>query len=548
MRYRKFEWLLGRAKRTLCWVGLVSCVAALPSDRGDSGLAIAATSGFRGVFTYHNDNARTGANLAETILTSTNVNSSKFGKLFSYAVDGEIYAQPLYARNVSIPHQGKHNVVYVVTEHDSVYAFDADGKQSAPLWTHSFLNPAAGITSVPAGDTGSDDLTPEIGVTSTPVIDPVSGIIYVESVTKQSSGGNSTYSHQLHALSLSSGAEKFGGPREITASMNATGDGSSGGTLAFDSLHQRQRAALLLSKGIIYVAFASYSDNNPYHAWVIAYNAHTLRQVGFFNGTPDGSRGGIWQTGNGPASDLTGAVFVGTGNGTFDANSGGRDYGDSLLKLTRKGSSVSLADYFTPANQQALNDSDADFATGGPLLLPDQSVGSKHLALIPDKGGTLYLVNRDNLGHFNAAGDTQIVQEFQVSGGMFSSLAYFNGRIYVGPVSSLLASYPLSGGQINTSGRVTASASFGFPGVTPAISANGTKNGIVWVIDTGNAESGSAVLYAFDATTMAKLYDSTQAGSRDTAGIAVKFATPTIAAGRVYVGTQAELDVYGLLP
>jgi hypothetical protein len=330
--------------------------------------------------------------------------------------------------------------------------------------------------------------------------------------------------------------------------MRATGDGSSRGSLSFSSLHQLQRAALLLANGVIYVAFASYTDVTPYHAWVLAYSAHSLSRVAMFNGTPDGSDGGIWQTGSGPASDASGAVFVGTGNGTFDADSGGRDYGDSLLKLVRHGSHLALADYFTPADTQSLSDGDLDFATGGPLLLPDQSSGPPHVAIIPDKTGTIYLLNRDNLGHYNAAGDTQIIQEFETSGQMFSSAAYFNNRIYLGPVDGPITSYPVAGGQIETAGAITAATTFGFPGASPSISADGATNGIVWAIDSEEYYSGPAVLYAFDAPSMAELYDSTQAGARDVAGIAVKFTTPTIAGGKVYIGTQNELDVYGLLP
>jgi hypothetical protein len=401
---------------------------------------------------------------------------------------------------------------------------------------------------VPFGDTGGTLILPEIGITSTPVIDPATATIYVEAATKRTAGSDVSYAHTLHALSLSTGAEKFGGPKTITASMRATGDGSSGGSLVFSPLHHLQRAALLLTKGVIYIAFASYEDVNPYHAWVLAYNAHSLGAVGFFNGTPDGSEGGIWQTGNGPASDASGAIFVGTGNGTFDADSGGRDYGDSLLKLTRKGSHLLLADYFTPAAQATLSAEDLDFATGGPLILPDQPTGPRHLALIPDKPGTIYLLNRDKLGHYNVSGDTQIVQEFQASGQMFSSAVYFNQQIYLGPVNGPITAYPIVAGQIVVSGAITAAPSFGYPGATPSISANGAKSGIVWAIDSEANASGPAVLYAFDATNLAELYDSTQAGARDAAGIAVKFTTPTIAAGRVYVGTQSELDVYGLLP
>jgi hypothetical protein len=507
----------------------------------------ASSASFQGVLTYHNDNARTGQNLAETILTPA-IDSTSFGKLFSYAVSGQVYAQPLYVPNVAIPHKGVHNVVYVVTEHDSVYAFDADAQLGKPLWQRNLVNPKAGITTVPAVDTGGANIIPEIGITSTPVIDPASGTIYVVADTKRVAGGTIAYVQRLHALSIATGAEKFGGPVVIAASMRGTGDGSNRqGVLTFSPLHQLQRAALLLVDGVVYVAYASFADVRPYHGWVIAYNARTLARTGVFNDTPDGSDGGIWQCGDGPASDASGAIFVGSANGTFDADTGGRDYGDSFLKLVKNGSKLSLTDYFTPSDQATTSPQDLDFASTGPLLLPDQSVGPPHLAVVGDKQGRVYLFDRDNLGHFNAGGDTQIVQEFQTLQPQFSNPVYFTNQIYFGQVGGPIVSYPLTGGQIDTASPTFASRSFGYPGPALSISANGAANAILWALAADPLGSGAAVLFAYDASSLNNLYDSTQAGSRDVAGSANKFAVPTIANGKVYIATQTELDVYGML-
>jgi hypothetical protein len=505
------------------------------------------SASFQGVLTYHNDSARTGQNLAETILTPA-INSASFGKLFSYALNGQVYAQPLYVPNVVIPHKGVHNVVYVVTEHDSVYAFDADAQLGKPLWQRNFINPKAGITTVPAVDTGGANITPEIGITSTPVIDQASGTIYVVADAKRGVGGTVAYTQRLHALSLATGAEKFGGPVVIAASMRGVGDGSNRqGLLTFSPLHHLQRAGLLLVDGVVYLAYASFADVKPYHGWVIGYNARTLTRTGVFNDTPDGSDGGIWQCGDGPASDASGAIFVGSANGTFDADTGGRDYGDSFLKLVNNGSKLSLTDYFTPFDQSTTSPQDLDFASSGPLLLPDQSVGPPHLAVVGDKQGRVYLLDRDNLGHFNAGRDSQIVQEFQALRPQFSNPVYFGNHIYFGQVDGPIVSYPLKDGQIDAASPTVASPTFAYPGPALSISANGAGNAILWALVADALGSGAAVLYAYDALSLNELYDSTQAGGRDVAGSANKFAVPTIANGKVYVATQTELDVYGML-
>jgi hypothetical protein len=317
-------------------------------------------------------------------------------------------ASPLYVANVNIPGKGLRNVVYVATEHDSVYAFDADGSQSAPLWQVSFIDPAHGITTVPPADTGeTGDITPEIGITGSPVIDPSTNTLYVVAKTKEGSGGNTTYVHRLHALDIATGSEKLGGPVVIQGSVQGTGDGTSGGQVPFLSLRENQRAALLLNNGVVYVAFASHGDNPPYHGWVFGYSASTLQRTMVYNVTPNGEGGGIWQSGDGLAADSSGNVFFVTGDGTFDANSGGRDYGDSIIKISSAGA---VLDYFTPHDHATMNAGDLDLGSGGTILLPDQPGAHTHLALSAGKNGTIYVVDRDNMGHYQTGNDNQIVQ------------------------------------------------------------------------------------------------------------------------------------------
>ena len=305
---------------------------------------------------------RTGQDLNETVLTPSNVNSSTFGKLASYPLDGLTLASPLYVQNVNIPGQGVHNIVIVATEHDSVYAFDADGKSSTPLWHVNFTNPSAGVTTVPAADTGeTGDIPNEIGITGTPVIDPATGTIYVVAATKEVSGGTTNYVQRLHALDLTTGAEKFGGPVVIQASVPGTGTGSSGGTLPFDPLHENQRTGLLLLNGVVYFGFSSHGDVEPFHGWVLGYNASTLKQVMVYNATPNGNDGGVWMDGDGIASDSTGSLYFISGDGQMDANTGGSDYGDSFIRLSTSGT---VQDYFSPSVQSTLDAITSTWAPG----------------------------------------------------------------------------------------------------------------------------------------------------------------------------------------
>jgi hypothetical protein len=500
------------------------------------------------VTTSQYDNARTGANLNETVLTPQNVNVARFGKLFSLKADGDIYAQPLYLPGVEIPGKGKHNVVFVATEHDSVYAFDADGQPSTPLWQVNFLNKDAGVTAVPDRDVRCPFIRPEIGITPTPVIDISTGTLYVLARTKESA----RYVQRLHALAITTGAEKFGGPVEIKASVKGRGAGGSNGQIEFDPLRELPRAGLLLVKGNVYLTWASSCDVAPYHGWVIAYDAHTLSQTAVLNTSPDAEESGIWQSDTAPAADADGNVFVATGNGKFDvAAAGGRDYGDTVLKLSLSGGNLVLRDFFTPYNQQELNAQDADLGSGGPLLLPDQPGPHPHLLLVGGKAGALYVIDRDHMGKWQPGSDSNAVQVLSIAEGIYSAPAYWNGHVYVFAAHSVLKDYALERGQLSAQPVARGTTQFIDPGATPTISANGSRNGIVWVLRSKGWRSPDtpAVLYAYDAANVAhELYNSEQNSTRDRAGLCLRFNIPTVVNGKVFVGAKSEVDVYGLLP
>ena len=505
-------------------------------------------SNYAGTFTFHNDNMRTGQNNSETVLTPANVSPSQFGKLFSYSVDGITYASPLYLANVNIPGQGHHNVVYVATEHDSLYAFDADGLTANPLWHVSFLG--SGVTTVPCGDVGEcGDIPNEIGITSTPVIDPTTSTIYLVAKTKE----GTKYVQRLHALDVTTGAEKFGGPVVLSGSVPGNGTGSSGGNLAFSALRENQRTGLLLSGGVIYFAFGSHGDQSPWHGWVLGYNASTLQQVLIYNATPNGNGGGIWQSGGGLATDSSGGLYFTTSNGDFDVDAGGIDYGDSIVKLSP---SATVMDYFTPHDQSALSTNNLDFGSAGPVLLVDQTSGPyPHLLVTAGKNGTIYVVNRDNMGHFNPGNDNQIVQSLvgalpngDQEIGNFSAPVYFNGYVYFAAVNDSLKAFQLISGTLSTSPTSQSGAIYPVRGGSFAVSANGNGNGILWAVQN-NDVTAPGVLFAYDATNLAdELYDSSQMGNRDTLDVASKFTIPLVANGKVFVSSQSQLTAYGLLP
>ena len=512
------------------------CLSSLLITSGTSFAAISVT-------TQHNDLNRTGSNPYETILNTSNVNVSSFGKLFSRSVDGQIYAQPLYVPNVTIPGQGGHNVVYVCTEHNSVYAFDADiPAVSAPLW-HVNLGP-----SLPASVIGSfKDLVGEIGITSTPVIDPASNTLYVVAETYE----NSVVFFRLHALDITSGSEKFGGPVAIQGSVPGTGSDNVGGTVTFNPIMQWQRPGLALVGGNVYIAFGAHQDVSPYHGWVFGYSASALQRVAILNTSPDADASGVWQSGLGLTADTNGFLYLHTGNGLMDVNTGGTAYGDSVIKVNTS-PSLAITDYFSPSNQAQLDAADTDLGSQGPLLIPGTTLG-----VGGSKDGRVFLWNRNNLTHFNAT--DQIVQEWQASSGvLFGGNVFYNSTLYVWGSGDYLKAFAFNGSSFNTTpvSKSTFLISNSFPN-TPAMSmsSNGATagSGIVWATYSingsadGNAYPG--ILRAFDASNVSReLWNSTQNQTRDALGSWSKFNPPTIANGKVYVATfDSVLQVYGLL-
>jgi hypothetical protein len=540
---------------------IIGHAAVLPGKSRTAGVHRAARAlepGFTGTTLYRNDNFRTGQNLAESILTPSTVTASQFGLQFTDAIDGAAYAEPLYVPNVSIPGQGTHNVVYVATENDSLYAFDADSAGPA-LWQTSFINPALGITAVPATDLGCGDLTPIIGITATPVIDPNTGTLYVVSKVKLGPG---IYQQQLHALDITTGLEQANSPVTIAASVAGTAPDAVKGIITFNPLLQHDRPALTLDNGVVYLSFASHCDITPYHGWILGYDETSLKQEIVYNTTPNGDDGGIWESGCGPGVDSNGDLIAISGNGTFDTGASPVDYGDSFLRLTPgvgTTGTMTVSSFFTPLNELLLEDDDLDMGSGGNLMLPTQPGPYPDLMVGAGKVGNLYLVNRDSMGGFNASTD-QMVQELDSAvGGMFSTAAYWQGNvpgvglqnmIYTVGETDVPKMFAISNGVIQTPPMSAASKfAFAFPGASPVISANGTTGGILWAINSSAYKTGgSSVLYAFDATNLGtELYDSNMF-SADNPGLAVKFTVPTVANGSVYVGTQTQLAVFGMFP
>jgi hypothetical protein len=508
------------------------------------------------VTTNRYDNARTGQNIQETILSPGNVNPNQFGLLFVQGVDGNVYGQPLYVPNLTIPGNGTHNVVFVVTEQDSVYAFDADsnaGANANPLWRASMIDSlhgaAQGATIVSSSNYSCGDINPHVGITSTPVIDLSTGTMYVEATSHENGG----YIHRLHALDITTGAEKFGGPAVITATVPGTGSGSAGGSVTFDALHQHNRPGLLLLNGRIYIGFASHCDDQPWHGWLFAFDAATLAQKAVYMTTPNGSDGGIWMSGNGLAADASGNIFVTTGNGTFDNVS---QLSDSILKFSSN--TLAVTDYFTPHNQGALNSNDDDLGSGGVVLLPDQAGPHTHLLVAgpgKDPTGPIYLVDRDqmtvNNQHFcsGCSSDTQIVQEVPhpLADQMWSSPTYWNNTVYLWASNDTLKAFSLNNGVLSASPVATSSDTYVKPGANVSVSSNGATNGVAWSVVPGIFPP---TLRAHDATSLSSLYsrDQNQKVCLTDANLPVKFVPPTVVNSKVYVAGSSGLQVYGLLP
>jgi len=492
------------------------------------------------VYTQHYDNSRTGQNTTETVLTPANVNSTQFGKLFTQSLDGMDTAQPLYVPGVYIPSTSSlHNVVYAVTMHDSVYAFDADnnqGSNASPLWYVNFLDPANGVTSVPASAENCDITGyQEFGIQGTPVIDPTGNAIYVVAMTLE----NGAYVHRLHALDLGTGEELFGGPVVITASVTINNQ-----TYTFVDRYQQERPALLLQDGIVYLGWGSSGCNiTSENGWVMAYQTGTLQQVGVFDVSPGVDASAVWMSGAGLVGDGQGNVYANTGDGLFDANNGGPHYGDSVLKFNQGDGVLNLVDSFTPYDQKYFQENDLDVSAGGITLLPPTPQGDFFVAI--DKNGALYLLNQNDLGQYNPISDTQIPQEIDtpVLGQVHGGLTYWNNNLYVAAYKTPVLAYSFANGQLSeTPTSQTPSVTSNPQG--GIVSSNGGVNGIYWYVAVPSPR-----LFAFDATNLANLfYSSATVPTRDTLGPMVHFPMPIVADGRVYVDGQTQLSVYGLLP
>ena len=521
--------------------------------------AVAATANAQtSVLTYHNDNARTGQNITETVLTPSNVNSNQFGRLFSQAVDGDVYAQPLYVSKLDSAGHGARNVVFIATEADSLYAFDADsasGADAGVLWRVSLLDAAHGAAPGATPVDGRHDLrcggiVPAVGVTATPVIDPARKTLYVESFSKE----NDAFTHRLHALDLATGAERKGSPVLVTAHVGGAGQAD----IQFDPLRELGRAGVLLSHDRVYLSYGSSCDKPRYQGWVLAYDAATLADRGSFATAREHGKAAIWMSGAAPAADSQGNVFLATGDGWFDgAVTPPRELGDSILKITPHGLQLTLSDYFTPYNQLLLSHHDGDLGSGGVLLLPDQPGAHPHVLIEAGKMGTVYVLDRDvmtasNL-HFCAdcASDRQIVQELPdaLPSGLWGMPVYWNNTVYFSGSEEPLRAFALQDGHLQSAPASISRGACGYPGCGLSLSANGTRDGILWALQVGDFDDkGPAVLQAYDALDLSRvLYASNQHGERDNPGGALRFIIPTVVNGKVYVGGARQITVFGLL-
>ena len=523
--------------------------AILKENTGATGSATVEVTDFPGTLTWRNDNSRSGVNNRELALDPATVNSSTFGKLFSCPLDGYAYAEPLYVPNLVIPGSGAHNVIFVATEKDSVYAFDAGASPCVPLWRTSLIPAGSQAVPTPNMDITSTDIIPFVGITGTPVISTSTSALYAVAMTS-SPGAVPAYDERLYALDLATGQ-----PKIQPAGMQVNTPPSQ--TTTFEALLENQRAALLLDNGVVYIAFGSFHGHGEYHGWLFGYDSASLQQTGIFDFTPNATQGGIWQSGGGPSADASHNVFVLTGDGPFDANRGGMSYSDSFLRLAIGAAGLSVSDYFTPCDQATLQTAALDFGASAAVLLPDSagSVSQPHLAVGGSKSGSLYVMNRDNPGQFTGAcpdGPPRAQTVPVRDGPILGTPLYWNSAIFVAAGNGTLKSYPMSVGSLASTALASQSPeALGPQGSTPVISSNGSNNAILWLIDTSGAlatPNAPAILRAFDPSNLSnEVYNSAMNSKRDSAGLAVKFTVPTVANGKVYVGTQTELDVYGLL-
>lgn len=518
------------------------------------GLALAQqTAGLPKLLTYHYDAARTGANLSETQLTPAKVSSPAFGKLFDLSVDGAVFAQPLYMPGLKV-HGAVHNVLFVATENNSVYAFDADAG-GQPLWHVNYNNGFVGVTVTPVSglnDIGCGDLTPLVGITSTPVIDEQAGILYTVVKTKEVSSQRTDFALRIHSIRISTGGQALP-PQTIEASVPGTCGNLSGGRVVFDALKQHQRASLLLVNHVLYIGFASHCDINPYNGWLLSYDAATLKQLSVLNTTPDDQtgecRGGIWGAGGGPSADSAGNVYFSTGNGGFNADQGGQSYSDSVLRVNPGNTgSTAIADYFTPKNEFYLDNYDLDLGSGSTVVMPDQPGQYPHLLIAAGKTGTIFILNRDNLGHYDAQ-HNQIIQGISraINDGYsaYPAPVLFGNNLYYAPSNDVAKMFHFKGGRLVAQPAATGPDFYGYLGAGISLSAAPDgSNAILWALE-GTSTPG--VLHAYDANTLASLFNSNDAPSGvNVPGDSVKFSVPIVANGKVFAGTQNSVAVYGL--
>jgi hypothetical protein len=546
--------------------GTHTILAASADDPANSASAAVAITNLSGIYTFHNDLARTGQNLQEYALTPTTVGSSSFGKRWSCPVDGDVQAQPLYVANLSIG-GGVHNVLFLATQHDSIYAIDADSPSCTTYWQVSLLTAGATTVTYDADLGGCNDI-PEFGITGTPVIDPATNTMYFVATTKE----NGNYPQRLHALSLINGAEQTGSPVIIQASVQTT----AGGTVPFASLWQNQRTALALYGGGVFIGWGAHCDGSTWWGWMMRYNETTLGQTAVFNVTPNGSEGGIWMSGGGPAVDSAGSMFITTGNGTFDDSNNTlpaigpyNDFSMSFLNLNPAG--LSVHDFYTPSMESTWSSRDEDISSSGVTVLPDGAGPSGHPNLLvgSDKQSHLWLIDRTHMGSYSSTANNTVQfltlpgSSLCPGGCVYDTPAYYNQTVYIAPSSSPLMALPLTGGLFNATAQSiavpasTSAETYNYPGPTASVSASPTGHGIVWVLDnsvyqfSGNAgttPAGPAILRAYDAANLATTLYSSATLAGDTAGNAVKFTVPVIANGHVYVGGGKQLTVYGLSP
>jgi hypothetical protein len=549
--------------------GAFAITATSVIDSTKSASATIGVTDLQGILSWRGmegDNTRQGVNSKEYALTLSNVSGTTFGKLFSCPVDGFVFAQPLYIANLAIPGKGTHNVVFVATENDSLYAFDADSAACSAVWlTVKITLAGAGEGPAPSGDVSSSNIGPTVGITGTPVIDPVAKTLFLVATSKNNSTG--AIIQRLHAIDITTGQQKPNSPATISAQVTGNGSGTSAGKISFDPRRNNQRPGLLLLNGVVYIAWASHDDVPIYHGWVIGYNATTLQQAAAFSPTPNGAtngglEGGIWMSGAPPSADAGGNIYLSVGNGTFDDINSivpppatNNDFGDSVLRLTPAGTTLAVADFFTPANQDFLNQFDFDLGSSGVVLF---SSGASSFALTAGKDGDIYLLDQASLGRFKPGGPDAVLQRTNLVNpeGFRCTPAFFNNKVYIAGENGPLLALPFDAVQKKISTPPCAPCqqtveTYGGYGASPVISAQGIANGVVWVLDIGpvaNTPAGAAILRAYDASDLTKLLYRSDAKPADAAGLAVKFTVPAVANGKVYVGTQTKLDVYGLLP